>query len=148
MKNSRTAQKQSKPLAVALVLIFMCGLTYRGAELALNDFRARGEIILQSTPTPRAVASPTPTVNTPSYRRIETAEEWVVLPNDVDFRSCPLLNCDVVREAQKDERVLGVGFISGEVANRISFDMWAIVRFDDVELFAPMSDVLPPDEGE
>ena len=100
------------------------------------------------TPSP-TFDTPTPTVNAPNYgSRIDTAEEWVSLPNDVDFRSCPLLSCDVVREAQKDERVLGVGFVSGEIANDISFDMWAIVRFGDVELFAPMSDVFPPEDGE
>lgn len=143
MKNSRTAQKQSKPLAVALVLIFFCGMMYRGAEMAMNDFRAGKQPTAQVTSAPRVVAPPTPTVNTPSYRRIETTDEWLWLPNDVDFRSCPLLSCDVVKESEKESRILAVGFIVGEVANDISFDMWAIVRFDDVELFAPMSDVFP-----
>lgn len=105
--------------------------------------------VLPMEATAQAYQTASPTPNESDYgQRIDTAEEWIVLTNDVDFRSCPLLSCDVVREAQKDERVLGVGIISGEIANDISFSIWAIVRFDDVELFAPMSDVFPPDEGE
>jgi len=126
MKNRKNANGGAQVIAVVLMLAFGFWLV-RG----VGDW-------VGSLPV-----SPTP--NAPNFgQKVETADEWVVLPEGVQFRRCPLMSCGVVATAGEDTRALIIRLESGEVVRGI--ELWAVARIDDNEVYAPMADVFPQDD--
>jgi hypothetical protein len=90
-----------------------------------------------------AASNRTPSLTTESYgQRIDTAHEWVIIPEGVVFRVCPHLYCAVAGVVGDNERAFIIGMISGEVVDDI--ELWVIARADDGgEAYAPMVYAMP-----
>jgi hypothetical protein len=86
---------------------------------------------------------PSPTPNAPNYgQQIDTTDEWVIIPEGVEFKQCPQVGCSVVATAGDNDRAFIIRMQAGEVVDGI--ELWVVADINGAEGFAPMVYVFPP----
>jgi hypothetical protein len=86
---------------------------------------------------------PTPTPNAPNYgQEIDVKDEWMRIPEGVQFKRCPLVDCAVLATAGDNDRAFIIRMEAGEIVDGI--ELWVVVDIDGTEGFAPMVSIFPP----
>lgn len=90
-----------------------------------------------------ASSTPSPTPNAPNYgQQIDVADEWVIIPEGVQFRRCPLMECRVLGTVGENEKAFIIRMEAGEIVDGI--ELWVVADVDGTEAYAPMVYVFPP----
>lgn len=123
MRHNQTTKQQAQGIG-CLILIGLAVVIYTSSNRGGSSY------------------TPPPTPNAPNYgQKVDVADEWVIIPEGVQFRRCPLVECGVIATAGDNEKALITRMQAGEIVDGV--ELWVVANIDDTEAFAPMVYVFP-----
>jgi hypothetical protein len=122
-RKKQTAKEQAQGLG-CLVLIGLAVVVYASSNRGGNT------------------STPSPTPNAPNYgQAIDARDEWTQIPEGVQFKRCPLVDCAVLATAGDNDKAFIIRMEAGEIVDGI--ELWVVADIDGTEGFAPAVYVFP-----